>query len=147
MAEAKPTLVVDASVVLKWQLSDEDDTHAALALRKDYLEGESIALSAPHLLIYELTNALWAATRRLRLAPDLAREALGNFLECDIALRMPAPEKVLEIAMAAAVTAYDAAYVALAEELGAELWTADRALFEAASPRFAWVRWIGDYGV
>ncbi|WP_141242955.1 type II toxin-antitoxin system VapC family toxin [Geodermatophilus obscurus] len=34
-----------------------------------------------------------------------------------------------------AVTAYDAAFVALAEELGAPLWTLDRRLADSPGPR------------
>jgi predicted nucleic acid-binding protein len=41
--------------------------------------------------------------------------------------------------------AYDAQYLALAEEIGAELWTGDRRLANgAAALRLKWVHWVGE---
>lgn len=42
------------------------------------------------------------------------------------------------------ISAYDAAYVALAADLGLDLWTTDRGLLNA-SAGLGFVRWIGDY--
>jgi len=52
---------------------------------------------------------------------------------------MPAAETSFEI------SGYDAAYVALAKTLEADLWTGDRRLFEKVRGRSELVRWIGDY--
>lgn len=43
------------------------------------------------------------------------------------------------------MAAYDAAYLALAEELAASLWTGDRRLYERLAASGPVVRWIGDY--
>lgn len=137
--------VVDASVALKWQLDDEEDVDAAIALRDDYLVENSVVLAAPTLFTYELVNGMWAAARRSRLKPALVREALRNLLDCDVETHEPDAERVLDLALKHGVTAYDAAYVALAETLGADLWTADRPLFKAVSKPCPFVRWIGDY--
>ena len=40
--------------------------------------------------------------------------------------------------------AYDAQYLALADLLGCELWTADRRLVSAVAGKLPWVRWIGE---
>jgi predicted nucleic acid-binding protein len=40
--------------------------------------------------------------------------------------------------------AYDAQYLALADLLGCELWTADRRLVSAVGDKLPWVRWIGE---
>lgn len=57
----------------------------------------------------------------------------------------PAPKETLAIAHRLGVNGNDAAYVALAERLDAELWTADHPLFAAAGASLPRVRWIGDY--
>ena len=43
--------------------------------------------------------------------------------------------------------AYDAHYLALAEEFGCELWTADGRFFRAVSSGVDNVHWLGDYSV
>jgi predicted nucleic acid-binding protein len=40
---------------------------------------------------------------------------------------------------------YDAQYVALAEMLGCDLWTADLRLVDTLRAALHFVRWIGDY--
>lgn len=39
--------------------------------------------------------------------------------------------------------AYDAQYLAVAESMGCDLWTADRRLLNAVP--IPWLRWLGDY--
>jgi predicted nucleic acid-binding protein len=143
-AVPRRTLVVDASVVLKWQLEDEDDMEQALALRDDFLLAGAVSLAAPVLLIYEITNAIHSAARRMRLTPRAATNALDNLLACEIPLHPPAPERTLKLAQQFNVSPYDAAYLEVAERLGAELWTADRPLHRAAAA-LPHVHWLGDY--
>ena len=42
---------------------------------------------------------------------------------------------------------YDSIYLALAEALDGELWTADERFYRAASPQFSNVRWLGEANV
>ena len=137
--------VVDASVVLKWQFGDEDDVEQALALRDAYLVDRAVALHAPVLLAYELTNAMRTAERRARVPAAMATEALDNMLESAITLHDPAPADTLRLARRLGISGYDAAYVALAAELGVECWSADERLVRAASEHVGYVRLIRDY--
>ncbi len=40
--------------------------------------------------------------------------------------------------------AYDAHYLALAESLNCEFWTADERLYRALRGELTWVRWLGE---
>jgi len=138
-------LVVDASVVLKWQLDDEESILQATALRDDFYALGAIRAIAPHLLIYEVINGIVTATRRKRLASDKAMEAMTNLLQLGVELKQVEPERVLELALAHSLSAYDAAYLALAEREGCDLWTGDRLFYQAVKGELPQVKWIGDY--
>lgn len=136
--------VVDASVSLKWVLDDEVEVAASVALR-DSAARKRIQMLAPSLWIYEVINALWVARRRGRLDGRQSRLALRLLRGLGVRMVDPEPEDCLEIAARLEISGYDAAYIALAEALGAELWTGDRKLFEQTRGKSEVVRWIGDY--
>ncbi len=138
-------LVVDASVVLKWQLEDEDGVPQALALRDDFLLLGRVDLAAPSLLIYELTNGILTATRRGRLSRNLAEEGLRILLAAGIRLLPVDPLEMFALSLRWRVSAYDGAYLTLAEQLNSEVWTGDRAFYTACQKKGSRVRWIGDY--
>lgn len=138
-------VVVDASVVLKWQLEDEEAVAQALALRDDFLLYGRVNLAAPTLLIYELTNGMLTATRQGRLSRSLAEEGLQILLAAGIRLIPVEPSRIFSLSLRWKVSAYDGAYLALAEKLDTELWTGDRAFYTASRRKGSRVRWIGDY--
>ena len=146
-SQTPKTAVVDASVALKWQLDDEREADQALALRDDLLIRKRIVLYAPSLYFYELINGITSAVRRQRLQRSQGEEALRNLLAVEVTLRTPAADRTYTIAAEYGLSAYDSSYVALAESLESDLWTADRALYDAVSPQVSRVRWIGDYPV
>ena len=139
-----PYLVVDSSVSLKWALDDEEDTDNALALRNDGIIGR-FQMVAPVLWAYEVANGLVTAVRRDRITPSDGLEALAHLT--DLGVRLADPEEVAcyRTALRFGIAAYDAAYLALAEKLGAVLWTGDHKLWEAVGSTHSFVRWIGDY--
>ena len=138
-------VVVDASVVLKWQLEDEEAVAQALALRDDFLLHGRVSLIAPFLLPFELTNGMLTATRQGRLSRDQAEEALGLLLAAGIQLMAVDPSQIFSLSMRWKLSAYDGAYLSLAEKLDSEVWTADRAFYTACRGKRSRVRWIGDY--
>jgi predicted nucleic acid-binding protein len=141
-----PTLIVDASVILKWQFTDEEELPQALALRDDFALHGNVLLAAPVLLAYEVTNAIHSAARRMHLSQRVADSALANLLAYEVSLHAPDPVRALAVARRLGVSAYDAAYVALAEVLNTQLWTADGRMYRATSGSRI-VRWIADYPV
>ena len=145
MPQEPGLVVVDASVVLKWQLDDEEYVPQSTALRNDFYVLRAIKAIAPHLLIYEVVNGILTAIGRKRLDSDKALEAMDNLMELGLELREVQPERVLELALKHNLSAYDAAYLALAESKGCELWTGDRPFYQATKGKLPQVRWIGDY--
>jgi predicted nucleic acid-binding protein len=76
------TVVVNASVALKWVI-EEDGSDAATEL----LLNEP--LLAPDLLLVECANVLWAKTRRGVLTREFADAALWSILAAPIELWCP----------------------------------------------------------
>lgn len=139
-------VVIDSSVALKWRLRDEEATDQADALLDDFLNGKLVLLS-PTLFDYEITNALKVAVVRGRVSESEAATAVADFREytierCDF-------EDIQDLAFNLACeyqrSAYDSAYLALAQSEGIWFYTGDRRLFNAVEHKLSWVRWIGDY--
>lgn len=133
--------VVDASIVLAWCFEDEHTPSADRVLER--LAHEPAV--APAIWPLEIANAFRSAERRGRLAiADVARLREG-LLALPVTVE-PTPLSsalgdVTEFARAAGLSAYDAAYLALAAARGLPLATADDRLAEAA--RLAGVAVVG----
>ncbi|MCY4614933.1 MAG: type II toxin-antitoxin system VapC family toxin [Chloroflexi bacterium] len=114
-------LVVDANVVVKW-LVDEDQAEEASRV----LESES-ELHAPRFMAAELADVLWQKVRRGEIPPEAAG-TLADTLD-NLPLFWADDEAFLSDAVRLAVEidhpAYDCMYLALAHRLGAPLVTAD----------------------
>lgn len=138
-------VVVDASVSLKWLFNDEAGVPQAQALRDNYLADPArFPLFAPPIWRYEVANGLAVAARRGRLDYDLARDALIDLLALGVKMVDPEDLRVLDLALTYGIAVYDAAYLAIAEETGSVLWTADRPFYEAVRWKRQDVCWIED---
>ena len=137
--------VVDASVAVKWLFDDEDHVPQARALRDACLIDGAVELHAPVLFVYEVANAIRSVAWRLRLPADIAEEALATLLEAPIELHAPDPLRALGTGIRMTISAYDASYVALAEHLGVECWSADERLVRASERSAPFVRSISEY--
>jgi len=119
-------VVVDASVVVKWFVEEEYSREARL-LRDAYANG-LIDVTAPSLLPYEVLNALkysdaFGEEELKEIAITLEDFQITLFnLQGELAV------KSIELAMRRGLTIYDASYVALAQILNTELYTADEKL-------------------
>lgn len=108
-----------------------------------------VELLAPVLLEYEVAAVLRKAVVAGWLTTDLAIEAMRMILALNIQCLPPTASlhgQALRWAERLGHSkTYDAHYLALAEQEGVEMWTADRRLANRAKEAEApWVRWIGE---
>ena len=120
--------VVDASVLVKWFLHEkEGDRDRALALRDLHISRRS-TLFIPQLALLEVLNAVRFSPKADEEDGEMALETLEDLhLEtkpADVNLL----RKANAIAWAYKITIYDALYVALAEQVGYPLITADEVM-------------------
>ena len=114
------TLVIDASIAVKWVV-EEDGTPQALALR------QRAKLIAPELLVAEGANILWKKVRRRELSKDEAVLASRLLQAAEIELQPTRSllEPATRIAIELDHPAYDCLYIALAVANGCQFVTAD----------------------
>jgi len=136
-------VIVDASVILSAFFPDEQQAQAQ-ALIRDHVIGR-VELIAPSLLLYEVTNAVVCATRRGRINNEQAKSILSSFEGLRIALRPVTWQHMLPLARRFHRTAYDAAYLALADTSDQPLCTGDSRLYNAVRQHLDHVLWIEDY--
>ena len=124
------SIVVDASVAVKWFLPEEDSDQALRLL------GASHVLHAPELLQVEAANAVWKHVVRGELDPVIwkfaqsrLRRSIGHWHDTGALLPV-----ALDLACKAAHPVYDLVYLALSRHVGARLVTADRR-FLAKAPK------------
>jgi len=137
--------VIDASVVLKWYLADEQHGEKALGLLNKYISNE-LHILAPSLLEYEVINALVIARKRGRIEEETLLSAIDGFLGLGIELKNLSmfSTRVLHFCKVYNRSAYDASYLALAEEDGIPLITSDRVMYNAVQTDLQWVKYLGD---
>jgi predicted nucleic acid-binding protein len=122
------TLIVDASVAVKWVL-DEPETERAVALRNSNPD-----LVAPSLVHAEIGNSLWRAVLRGDVTPSVASDALKVAIAhyARIVFLAELADNALELATRLRHPIYDCFYLALAQRERCALVTADRRLLSAA---------------
>ncbi len=122
---ARPALVVDCSIVVA-SLFDEADAEAATQALASH------ALHAPTLLPFEFANVARSKSRAGAPAAQV-QAALDSFDDLRIELHATTAAALHALALGNGLTAYDAAYLALALSLGAPLLTLDHRLADAAA--------------
>ncbi len=139
-------VVTDAGVFLAAVLVESHTAQARQLIRQWNEQG--IQISAPTLFLYEIVATIRKSVSRRRLTAEEAREGLDLLLAYPVRLHMD--DNLLRRAYDLATrlnrpTAYDSQYLAVAEWLSCELWTADERLFRAVGQELGWVRWLGDF--
>ena len=148
MTAARLECVVDASVGIKLfvnePLSDKAD-----ALFAHLTADPPALLAVPDLFYIECANILWKHVRRFGYAAAAAHKDLADLGK--LSLRRISTSSLmvdaLTIAIAHGITAYDACYIALAQQLGLPCVTTDEKLARLLASTSYNVRWLGDFDI
>ncbi len=138
--------VVDASLAFKW-LVEEEYSEEARALSRDW-QVSGIQIIAPHLMLAEIANALHRKVVDGQFTLESATQTWEGLNRAEIEFYNPPNVHAGAVRIANRLgqgAVYDSVYLALAERLDCELWTADRRFYRAARRAFPdRVRWIGE---
>jgi predicted nucleic acid-binding protein len=125
-------IVLDASILANVIGDDGDDGHRA---RQEFRAADGVA--APDLVDVETAAVLRKRWLTGTITDQRFAEAIGDLEDLDFDRYPTLQFMARAYELRANVTADDAAYVALAEEFGCELLTADERLARAPGPRCA----------
>ena len=137
---------VDANLALKLVLVEKDSPKAQ-DLWATWVDA-SIEIVAPPLLAFEGTSVICNKMHRGLVPPEEAELMFKAFHLLGVRLLYPdgLHERAWELAKRFnRPQAYDSHYLALAEILGLELWTADERMYNMVKRELSWVKWLGDY--
>jgi predicted nucleic acid-binding protein len=125
--------VLDCSLALAWALPDESSKRAERVLAE--VTAETI-LWVPALWWYEIANALTMAQRRRRLIESAGVRVIELYaslpIQTDTHLNSDVAWRFISLAKEYNLSAYDAAYLELAQRKGVGLATLDQTLTTAA---------------
>lgn len=126
----RPPLVIDASVLAAVLFAEPARAEAEAELR-------TRRLFAPRLIDFEIANIAVIKARTRILTWDEVERALALFRTLDLSREDVDPAAMARLAGHYGLTAYDAAYLCLAESMQAPLATFDTALGKAAQLHLA----------
>lgn len=141
------SIVLDCGIFLSTLLPDEPYLNQASTLLQ-HVKRFNLALAAPTLLRYEMSATLRKNVYRRRISVEDGKRLIQQAFAYRVTLYFSPKlaQRAYEIAEGKGLpTAYDAQYLAVAEHLGCEFWTADEKLVNSVSPTLPWVRWIGTW--
>ncbi len=122
---ARQSLVLDASVGVKWfSARDEASLEQALAIRDAHVEKEVLIL-VPDLFFYEVANAV---AGKKSIPSEVVRSAVASMFDLDLGT-VAIDSGLLDISVTLSrqlnVTVYDAVYIALSVKYDCPLVTAN----------------------
>ena len=140
------SVIIDASPAFKWVV-EEEYTAESRAMLIQWRSGQTRML-VPSWFLFEIVNGLYQRIRRSELTTDEAAQLIDavqitgvEILGYDPSIHTRALELAHQFRLNAA---YDAHYLALAENMDCEMWTADERLWNSVRTALGWVRWVGE---
>lgn len=139
-------VVVDSGILLSTVLI-EKYTQTAQSLVRHWNKNK-IQLAAPILFQYEIVAVVRRSVYQKRLTLEEAARVRDRLLSYGVQFHLD--DLLLKRAFELATqfnrpTAYDSQYLAVAERLGCEFWTADERLYNAVTGQLNWVKWVGNF--
>jgi predicted nucleic acid-binding protein len=135
-------ICVDANLVIRLIVGPADESHQA---RWEQWGSEGRRLAAPTLLYYEVANGLYRYQKLGYISTSAVELAFKAALALPLELH-GGPDlhwRALELANRFGLpAAYDAHYLALAELLEGEFWTADKGLARTVRQSLTWVHLV-----
>ena len=125
--ERQKTLIVDASVAVKWFLNEENSDKAS-KIKDEHISGK-IVIIVPDLFFLEVINTL----RYKKLNPKKILYTNKSLWEFQLSIHKIdyfLMEKIIDIAIKNNISVYDAVYVAISQLYGVPLVTADKKLYK-----------------
>lgn len=140
------TIVIDSGVLLNAYFPDEEGHREAQGLIADYARGDA-TFCAPALITYEIINACLVASRMARFPKEKAKELMTEMLGIEIIKEdiEPLKDRIFDISAKHRISAYDGAYIAIAELKHIPFLTADKKLFNTLKNHFSFVKWVQNY--
>ena len=138
-------LVIDASVAVKWLLSESETDKAEAVLTACQQRG--IIPLAPEILTAEVSSALWKRVMRGFLDADRALSLFSHFerIRPTLAPIGNLAGLALRLALRHRQSIYDCLYIALALETPCDLVTADETFHRAFTPIYPQIRLLRDW--
>ena len=124
------SVVVDASLIFKWLIEEEDSDRAHEA--QQHWVNNRVNRVAPHFMPVEVTNIVLQRVKRSDLSIEEGTRMVETLLSSDIELYHTPKlnNRALELTHQLGQGAvYDCHYLALAELLDCEMWTADERFY------------------
>lgn len=139
--------VIDANIAI-YVLIATNQTAPALSLLEKF-QAEKISLYAPGLWVSEVASGIHKYLHAKLITSEIAEDALSNIFELGVTLMNETPAVCKSASRWATrlnqMAVYDGFYLAVAEELDAPLWTADKRLANRAKQSgVSWVKFLGD---
>jgi predicted nucleic acid-binding protein len=141
----KYQVCVDASLALKWFLPIQQDPLADSLL--DRWDQAGTELVGPPLFNTEVTSIIRLNVYNKRLLPQQGETAFQSFRELNVKIISPSILSLVAWELAKKHNqprTYDMQYLALAELVDCDLWTADLKLVNSLQGKNKRVRWIGE---
>jgi predicted nucleic acid-binding protein len=141
-------VVVDASLFVALFVRDPF-TPKASALARRWADQGTVTV-APHFMPAEVANAIYKRHLRGEFSLEEASSLMDTFMVSGVQLMAPTSLYSRALQLASELkqsTVYDTLYLALAQHLDSELWTADQRFYKAAASEFPNIRWIGDFSL